>query len=331
MRARLPSGAAAGCLVFFGLFCLGLIEATSLSYMGETDDRWVSIVLGRYAGEVAFAQGLLLLTYLACGGVLGAVAALARVGVRPVPLRRMHAVLLDAAIVLLLHGAVLGWGIAHRPTAYAEWLYERGGLRASLHVLAADHLPPWLYLAVPALVGVFALRGLWVSLASPRRRLTVFGGLACLAGAACLAAIVHSPPRLPPPPEDRPHLVILAIDSLRDDRLAPGGPAARLAEVAARGARFERVLVPLARTFPSWVSLLTAQLPVRHGVRHMFPAPGSSGTTPRTSSPAGARASTRSGSPGSTWGPSPACGGSPPTTTSSRTSTRAWGGGPSPT
>jgi arylsulfatase A-like enzyme len=72
------------------------------------------------------------------------------------------------------------------------------------------------------------------------------------------------------------HVIFVGIDSLRSDRLlGSGGPTKAMPFaselVRQRGQGFGNVVVPLARTFPSWVSLLTSQHPRRHGVTTMFP------------------------------------------------------------
>jgi arylsulfatase A-like enzyme len=72
------------------------------------------------------------------------------------------------------------------------------------------------------------------------------------------------------------HVIFVGIDSLRSDRLLGPAGATRAMPYASEllrqyGQGFGNVVVPLARTFPSWVSLLTSQHPRRHGVTTMFP------------------------------------------------------------
>jgi arylsulfatase A-like enzyme len=75
-----------------------------------------------------------------------------------------------------------------------------------------------------------------------------------------------------------PNLLLLASDSIRPDRLSCAGygrdttPA--LDRLAGQGVFFNNAYVSLARTFPSWVSLLTGQYPFHHGVTTMFPSVG---------------------------------------------------------
>jgi arylsulfatase A-like enzyme len=69
---------------------------------------------------------------------------------------------------------------------------------------------------------------------------------------------------------DRPHIVIIGIDSLRSDLSLPqfgtaGAPAVREFLKGAR--RFEDVTSPLPRTYGAWVSILTGRHPVTTNAR----------------------------------------------------------------
>jgi arylsulfatase A-like enzyme len=73
----------------------------------------------------------------------------------------------------------------------------------------------------------------------------------------------------------RSNVLILAVDSLRADRVF-GPDAARrfpvLAKLAHQAVRFREAHVTVPRTFPSFVTLLTGRFPHHHGIRHMFPS-----------------------------------------------------------
>jgi arylsulfatase len=73
-----------------------------------------------------------------------------------------------------------------------------------------------------------------------------------------------------PAPAPPPNLLFVLVDTLRADRLPlyghPGPTAPRLAELAARGVLFERVIAPSSWTKTSMASILTGRAPDRHGV-----------------------------------------------------------------
>jgi hypothetical protein len=96
-----------------------------------------------------------------------------------------------------------------------------------------------------------------------RRRLSrsvavTLAGVALIATAAAIPACkTHDPPSA------RPHVIIIGIDSLRHDETQPGGPsyAPNVERFLAKSISFDDAITPLARTFPSWVSILTGRNP----------------------------------------------------------------------
>lgn len=67
-----------------------------------------------------------------------------------------------------------------------------------------------------------------------------------------------------------PHVVIIGVDSLRDDLAGTGGETSLTPQIDRflDGAyRFRDTTTPLARTFPAWVSILTGRHPVSTGAR----------------------------------------------------------------
>ncbi len=78
-------------------------------------------------------------------------------------------------------------------------------------------------------------------------------------------------------PADRPHIVIIGVDSLRND-LSEVSPAKELTPHIASFLRsshqFSDAMSPLARTFPAWVSILTGRHPVDTNARfNLMPRP----------------------------------------------------------
>ena len=75
----------------------------------------------------------------------------------------------------------------------------------------------------------------------------------------------------PRPPQTRPPVLLITIDTLRADRLGAYGHVAAatpaLDALAARGARFETAIAHVPLTGPSHASMLTGLTPIGHGVR----------------------------------------------------------------
>jgi hypothetical protein len=105
-----------------------------------------------------------------------------------------------------------------------------------------------------------------------RHRILVAGALAI---PAIAAIVVLALPRPVPRAFGRPHVILLAADSLRPDRFSMNGhprpTTPNLDRFAQGAASFDDALSPLARTVPAWISILTGLYPHSHGVRHVFP------------------------------------------------------------
>lgn len=177
------------------------------------------------------------------------------------------------ALVAAAHLAALAYDIALRPALYEDWLYAHGGVRAAIeralsHVLGTPGI-----LAATIIVASLWFAWPWITRRAPVPRIAA-GSLKvpAVAGAALLlgVALLASYPRKSKAASPRPNVLIIAVDSLRADRLNTH-TAPNLTALAARGVRFERAYTQLPRTFPAWVSILTGLYPHHHGIRNMFP------------------------------------------------------------
>jgi arylsulfatase A-like enzyme len=109
----------------------------------------------------------------------------------------------------------------------------------------------------------------WSMRSKPRQRAPALGW-ASAAGvvlAALSLAVVRTPDAArqtaPAGTGDRPHVILIGLDSLRcDQTLRPTDAATPAVDrFLTRAVHFTDATTPLARTFPSWVSLLTGQHP----------------------------------------------------------------------
>ena len=172
---------------------------------------------------------------------------------------------------------------------HAETLYHAGGWRAALQRALTHQVPVEVFVVaewalVVALVVALALRH--------RRWLA---GAAVLVGGWLVFGLLGVGENGGTP--ERPNILLVANDSMRPDRLGAYGyerpTSPNLDRLAAESVVFEHAYVPLARTFPSWASMLTGLWPHEHGIRHMFPPPdqrlGDQPTLPRLLAEAGYR------------------------------------------
>lgn len=112
-------------------------------------------------------------------------------------------------------------------------------------------------------------------IAKPRLALPRPWTAAGLAAASAVLAIVllpvHRPVEAAAGDAGRPHVVIIGIDSLRDDLAVPRRKTAALPNIRAflgEARRFSDATTPLARTYPSWMSILTGRHPVTTNARY---------------------------------------------------------------
>jgi hypothetical protein len=118
-------------------------------------------------------------------------------------------------------------------------------------------------------------------------------GLGAL-GAAYLAVSAHSfLPERSPAPADRPNVILIGIDSLRadllDEKISPD-VTPHIAAFMRDGTHFTNAMTPLARTFPSMVTMLTGRHPHSSGaVMNLLPRSliDDAGSVPRALAGAG--------------------------------------------
>lgn len=253
-----------------------------------------TFITRRFPVEVIRMKVGVVATAIALGLVIGLVAdGLIRLR-HPTRLARLRRSMRRAAIeafvsVAGLHAALVLWAMADTPQLYAARWYAQGGLPRTVQILATDWLGTRGVIALTLALAIGFVRptrlaylGLRV-IALARRPLRPISRARGVAAAAALvvfalgahegapARLDHFAPAKSAASDVKPlNVLILAADSLRDDRLDPK-IAPNLMRLAARGTRFDRAYVSLPRTFPSWVSILTGRHGHHHGVRSMFP------------------------------------------------------------
>jgi arylsulfatase A-like enzyme len=258
------SGVVAGALVGVALFALDFLVGRA-GFMGMRDPRVIDLVLARARMHAVGQQllGLLVLTS-ACAAFAAVTVAAARAW----GLRRRTA-LFGALGALAGHSFFLLRSMSQFPALYEAHFYEPGGARRALLEFATDDLRPasldlWV-------AGVLVLFFFPLLLQHFKRALVVVGAVSLLALAANYWPRAHYAPA-----HQKRNLLVIAVDSLRADRLFGieiAGPTIfpNFWSLASRGVRFRQAYVTQARTFPSFVTLLTGRWSAHHGIRHEFP------------------------------------------------------------
>jgi arylsulfatase A-like enzyme len=246
------------------------------------------MILDRYGPQIIRDQLRILGTYVAIGAFFGGLGSAAglwwdrALGHTPSARRRL---LRGLAAALLGHAYLFVRSVVHYPQLYSEAFYDRGGFRRSAMIWLTDHLTAWildvmLVLVVAAVLGLplVWLRGRRLALRWIRSlrgvkvaRWPAAAAVVVLLATVGIAARRHSYEHA----SHKPNVLVLAVDSLRADRVFSPDADKRfpaLAKLAADGVRFREAHVTVPRTFPSFVTLLTGRYPHHHGIRHMFPS-----------------------------------------------------------
>jgi arylsulfatase A-like enzyme len=256
--------------------------------MGFSDAKATNLIVHRYGAQIARDQLRILATYLVMGALFGGVGALFGAWWDRARTRRATTrirIARGVAGALIGHAFFFARSVVHYPQLYSEAFYDRGGLRRALMVGLTRHASPLrldtllaALLVALAAAPLLAPRGRaltrrWLDAASKMRplRWAAATALVLLVGVIGLAAHRHHGGHA----GRRPNILVLAVDSLRADRVFSPDAATRfpaLASFAGRGVRFREAHVTVPRTFPSFVTLLTGRYPHHHGIRHMFPS-----------------------------------------------------------
>jgi len=287
IRRALGSGPGAGAITLALFFGLDFIGAT-LDFMGFSDEKATSMIVHRYGAQIARDQLRILATYIVMGALFGAAGALLGAWWDRVR-RRIPSTAVcvgrGVAAALVGHAYLFARSVVHYPQLYSEAFYDRGGIRRAAMVALTEHATARMLDGVMAVLLVVligaplttdigrALARRWLERAARTRvaRWGVAGMLALAVAVMGLAAHRHAAAHA----GKRPNILLLAVDSLRADRVFATDEAKRfptLASLAQRGVRFREAHVTVPRTFPSFVTLLTGRYPHHHGIRHMFPS-----------------------------------------------------------
>ena len=281
-------------LVFSGpLLGAGWVLALTTLAFRDEDDRYmgvraapiVEMAKSRFADDVHALSWTFVALAIGFGAAIGVTAELllaVRERLRRRPSSTLSRYGARVGLVIFIHLAELAYAIARTPQLYTDTLYSRDGSLASLGRVVQLFITD--ALGVRGVIGLY-VAALLVFVAPPWRELRsltdrarahaaraaapALGTLAALALAGGLASIFKAKParagRSGPP-----NILVLAVDSLRDDRLS-ARVAPRLSNVASSGVRFANAYVTLPRTLPSWTTILTGREPHHHGLRTMFP------------------------------------------------------------
>jgi hypothetical protein len=210
----------------------------------------------------------LFLMHLTSGLVLGLVLSAALRG-------RFRGFLAASGLTLAVFGLALFGMVGRYPQLFSDRFWLGGGIPAWLQRLATHGTGPHWF--------DFALAGLSIALLAPSalplgRRFLLREKSVAIRRSVTVASVVlvallalRDRPSSPVEGGAPLNVLILASDSLRSDRIEDPEVMPKTAARLPEGSLYRYAVTPIARTYPSWISLLTGTEPRANGVRHMFP------------------------------------------------------------
>ncbi len=155
---------------------------------------------------------------------------------------------------------LLAWNAGHYPRTSLGRSYAKLVAQEPLGIAIHD----WLTLAFGAAVALTIAAALWRATRGLPLRSVARAAAWLAVPLLTTTALVAWPPGVAPASPDKPNVIFLGVDSLRYDEVLRVGVDSTTPNIDAfleDAVRFGDAFTPLARTYPSWVSLLTGKHP----------------------------------------------------------------------
>jgi hypothetical protein len=251
MKINLWISLVIGLIIFIG----SLVVYADFSVMGVQNAQVQEYILKHYLHLVIGYNLLILAAYLLIALAVGFFSAALKIK-KPVFIIGLH---------LFIWLFVWLRAVKIYPQLFCAQLQNKSGLGKGFQNFITDHVPLVIIVGLPVLL---------LSILIIRRKSIA---AACL----LLVFVLFFLPLQPlffgqknSQTPTQPNVLILASDSLRPDHISYNGyqrktPA--IDQLFSKGINFLKMNSSLAKTFPSWTSILTSQYPFKHNIRHMFP------------------------------------------------------------
>lgn len=277
-REAAPGAIAAGFAIAYTL-----AFNTSLSYMGNSVDNALSLVLNNFLGALLLALGKLLFSYIIVFGLLGAFFRHSILGIlewKGISPRRLTSTVLPAAVVVIFSVITLAKDLILYPQMYIDSFYLKNTFYRWIQETLTNNVHPWMISAIQIIFILIFSAGFafrfrrfplkaWSAVCN-HRKITV----AVLFSMIIIPLTIYLIPSRAQTSER--NVIIIAADALRPDHMSGYGYTRQTTPSIDRlirsGMSYRQVYTTVPRTFPSWVSMLSSSYPFEHSVRNMFPS-----------------------------------------------------------
>ena len=269
-RKSIPSSLGLSC-VLSGLFLVVSLGSIATNYLtgfagnkvsySILETSLIGTTLGYQIALFALAQ---LTLHVGMAVFVWMLALLVEVAFRPFPIPRSSLVLGWFAVIsawILLANATL-FPLTFVGQAYSFLVFNVIAGISAFEIFTAIILCIIFALCLLALMSIFK-RNFAMAL-------ILTTSVACVLVLAVVTRATQKPVSPIRPQHGQPDIIIIGIDSLRNDLISTGtgrSLAPHINEFIDSAFRFSDTTTPVARTFPSWISLLTGRHPVKTGVR----------------------------------------------------------------
>jgi len=281
-----------GVLAGLILFIYAIIANMSLSYMGNTSKDVMEIIFANYKSLVSLFFLKILFSYLLIGMVLSTLVHLVVSVTGRGGLSNRAAIALNTGITLLLFILQFCKHCIQYPQLYIDTFYTKNFVFRSAQEFLTNNFSPGFFTFIQLIIIltgvilaaihvfkrfttrfplVFSTLNTNMSPSMQRSRLVLVPVSLLLILIISMVFFLHGKQRK----TQQPNIIILASDALRPDRFSGFGygkaTTPSIDRLIENGTSVDGVYTTVPRTFPAWVSILTSQYPIQHGITHMFP------------------------------------------------------------
>jgi len=278
-------------LIISGIFFIySIIINMSFSYMGNTSSNVVNFIISHYKFLILFYFLKIIIIYALIGIISSVFFYYGILYLTTIANKSISEKLISvytALLTFIIAFLQLCKSIINYPQLYLDTIFNKNSIYNYFQTALTNNFSPTFFSIVQLIILLpfLAAFGIYTYnlILSKRNQLTLWllshtikTKTIVVALVIFIVAIVTVTVSIPHKKNiDKPNIIILASDALRQDHFSGFGyhrqTTPHIDTLIASGSTFYNVYTVVPRTFPAWVSILTSQLPNKHGIGHMFP------------------------------------------------------------
>lgn len=271
-------------------FIYSIIANMSFSYMGNTSSHVVNYILVHYKFVILF-YFLKIISLYALLGILSSLffyyGILHLFAIANKSISEKLISVYSALLTFIIAFLQLCKSIINYPQLYLDTIFNKNSVYNYFQTALTNNFSPILFSIIQLIILLPFLTAIVIyayNFIIPKHNQIIVWLLShtikekkmVVVFVMCIVALVSVTVTIPHKKNiDKPNIIILASDALRQDLFSGFGyhrqTTPHIDTLISTGSTFHNVYTVVPRTFPAWVSILTSQLPNKHGISHMFP------------------------------------------------------------